>query len=187
MSIGLPEPVARASQSSVGSLFRARVREFPDRVAIESSAGEAVGEGASATARLTYRELEARVARLAGVLARLGVRRGDRIALLSENRPEYLEVVLAASRLGASVACQNWRLSAGEIKHCIELVEPVVSISSPRFEDSVAVSPALPRLSLGEYYERQLAAADPVLADDAAEPEDALLILYTSGTTGRPK
>jgi len=189
MSIGPSEPVARASRSSVGSLFRARVRELPERIAIESRAIEtgAGGDAARAPARLTYRELEARVARLADVLARLGVRRGERVALLSENRPEYLEVVLAASRLGASVACQNWRLSAGELKHCIELVTPTVLITSPRFAERVAVSPALPRVSLGEDYERRLAAAEPVLADDAAEPEDALLILYTSGTTGLPK
>jgi acyl-CoA synthetase (AMP-forming)/AMP-acid ligase II len=188
MSSGLSEPVARASRSSVGSLFRARVRELPERVAIESSsAAGSSGEAARAPARLSYRELEGRVARLAGELARLGVRRGERIALLSENRPEYLEVVLAASRLGASVACQNWRLSAAELRHCIELVSPVVLFTSPRFAERVAGLEAPPRISLGDDYERRLAAAEPLLADDAAEPEDALLILYTSGTTGLPK
>ena len=180
MSTAPSQPVARASQSSVGSLFRARVREFPDRVAIESGP-------AGAAASLTYRQLDARVARLAGALAALGVRRGERIALLSENRPAYLEVVLAASRLGASVACQNWRLTATELSHCIQLVTPVVLLASPRFAKRVAALESLPRVLLGEDYERRLADAAPLLADDAAEPEDALLILYTSGTTGLPK
>ncbi|HWO15023.1 MAG TPA: AMP-binding protein, partial [Polyangiaceae bacterium] len=172
----------------MGSLFRARVRQFPDRVAIEGSPvpGSPVpsspvptrpGDAASAGRRLTYRELELRVSRLAGALAARGVGRQDRIALLSENRPEYLEVMLAASRLGASVACQNWRLTAPELAHCITLVTPRVLITSPRFAERVAGLPVLERLQLGEDYEAQLGAAAPFEADDAAEPEDALLIL----------
>jgi acyl-CoA synthetase (AMP-forming)/AMP-acid ligase II len=180
------EPVARASQSSVGSLFRARVRQFPDRVAIDASPVVA-GHATSAGARLTYRELDLRVALLAGALAARGVGRGDRIALLSENRPEYLEVMLAASRLGASVACQNWRLTPTELSHCIELVTPRLLIASPRFAERVAGPGALERLLLGADYEAWLGAAAPLTADDAAQPEDALLILYTSGTTGLPK
>src|SRR5690606_20208113 len=100
--------IARAARSTVGSLFRARVRQFPARVAIvraatsSGAAGSGAADGAG-PARLDYRELDARVAKLAGALAGLGVKRGDRVALLSENRPEFLEVILAAARLGASV------------------------------------------------------------------------------------
>src|SRR5688572_14362504 len=128
MSTHTAEHVTRAARSTVGSLFRARVRQFPSRIAIQSGAlcsnaacSDAVGSDAAGPARLDYRELDARVARLAGALAALGVARGERVALLSENRPEYLEVLLAAARLGASVACQNWRLTAAELAHCIEL------------------------------------------------------------------
>jgi acyl-CoA synthetase (AMP-forming)/AMP-acid ligase II len=198
--------VTRASQSTVGSLFRARVRQFGDRIAIERNGGEhAAGErngselgasehdssaprpGLAAPAQQTYRELDARVARLAGVLAGLGVTRGERIALLSENRPEYLEVVLAASRVGASVACQNWRLSPAELTHCIQLVTPRLVIVSPRYADRIAGLRVERRLTLGQEYEQLLASASPLVADEAAEPEDPLLILYTSGTTGLPK
>jgi fatty-acyl-CoA synthase len=129
MSVPSQSGVARASLSTVGSLFRARVRELPERVAIEAAAGGA---------RLSYRELDARVARLAGALAAFGVQRGDRVGLLSENRPEFLEVVLAASRIGASVACQNWRLTAAELAHCIQLVSPRVVIVSERFSERIA-------------------------------------------------
>src|SRR5687767_3768666 len=198
MSTHTADDVTRAARSTVGSLFRARVRQFPARIAIENAdAGSDVG----APARLDYRELDARVARLAGALAALGVARGDRVALLSENRPEYLEVLLASARLGASVACQNWRLTATELAHCIELVSPRVLIVSPRHAERLtenvagverrAVSSgrgsASPRILFGEPYERALASATPHEGDDAAEPEDALLILYTSGTTGLPK
>jgi fatty-acyl-CoA synthase len=136
---------------------------------------------------LTYRELDARVGLLAGALAAHGVVRGDRVALLSENRPEYLEVVLAAARVGASVACQNWRLAAPELAHCIDLVTPRVVIVSPRHAARLESSSVERRVLLGDEYERWLAAAAPYASDDAAEPEDPLLILYTSGTTGLPK
>jgi acyl-CoA synthetase (AMP-forming)/AMP-acid ligase II len=181
MSVPFPSSVARASHSTVGSLFRARVREFPERVAIEDGGAEAERP------RLSYRELEGRVARLAGALAAFGVQRGDRVALLSENRPEFLEVVLAASRVGASVACQNWRLSAAELAHCIQLVSPRLVIVSSRFAERIAGIEVERRLMLGPEYEALLAGAVPLESDDAAEPEDALLILYTSGTTGLPK
>lgn len=182
------DPVARAAHSTVGSLFRARARQFPRRIAIQSAVAASGAEAASlGPTCLEYRELDARVAQLAGVLARLGVARGERVALLSENRPEYLEVVLAAARLGASVACQNWRLTPVELAHCIELVEPRVSIVSPRHAERVAGLNVAGRLTLGAEYERALAAATPHTGEDAAEPEDPLLILYTSGTTGLPK
>jgi acyl-CoA synthetase (AMP-forming)/AMP-acid ligase II len=190
MSTHPPAQVARAAYSTVGSLFRARVREFPERVAVQvvGGSGTSTEVGADAgPARLTYRELDARVARLAGAFAAQGVVRGDRVALLSENRPEYLEVVLAAARVGASVACQNWRLTTAELAHCIDLVSPRVVVVSPRHAERIAGLPVERRLMLGDEYESWLAGAAPHAGDDAAEPEDALLILYTSGTTGLPK
>jgi len=52
---------------------------------------------------------------LATALSALGAVRGARVALLSEDRAEYLEIVLAAAHIGAVVACQNWRLTPGEL------------------------------------------------------------------------
>jgi len=154
---------------SVSGLFEARVRVHPDRVAVVDGART-----------FTYGALDVRVHRLAGALARRGVARGDRIAILSENRVEYLETFLAAARIGAIVACQNWRLAAPELAHCLDLVEPRMLLASPRHAGRLA-GRAEPIAVFGETLDD---APVPVTEVDA---EDPLLILYTSGTTGLPK
>ncbi len=170
--------ISAAGQLTVHGLFRASVRRDPHAVAISTAAG-----------RITYGELDGRVLRLAAGLAALGIARGDRIALLSENRPEYVEVELAAACLGAIVACQNWRLVEAELQHCIDLVDPKIVIVSRRFEETAR------RLSLGgrrilvieDEYEDLVRTHAPMADLPAVDPEDGLVILYTSGTTGLPK
>jgi len=167
--------VRRAAASTVASLFAVRARVHPDRPALEDE-----------TRRLTYRELDARTRRLAAVLAARGVGRGARVAILSENRIEYLEVFLAAARLGAIVACQNWRLAPPELAHCLALVEPTCVLVSPRHACKLPSSGPAP-VELGSPYEALLAAATEEPPAVEIDPEDPLLILYTSGTTGLPK
>jgi len=167
-----------AGRSTVGSLFRERARLHPDRCAVEAGGRT-----------LTYGELNQRVNRVADVLRNCGVARGDRVALLSENRPEYLQLELACAKLGAILACQNWRLAPRELKHCIGLVSPKVIVVSERHADLLARAGvgAIPTLGLGPDLEARLGRASASEPEIAAEPEDGLLILYTSGTTGLPK
>jgi acyl-CoA synthetase (AMP-forming)/AMP-acid ligase II len=171
----LPQAAAR---STVGSLFRDRARLDPDRPAIET-----------ASRTLTYRQVDERVNRVAEVLRGFGVARGDRVALLSENRPEYLELELACAKLGAILACQNWRLAPPELAHCIALVSPSLIVVSERHADllSHARVTGIPAIRLGPEFDERLANAPDREPEIAAEPEDGLLILYTSGTTGLPK
>jgi fatty-acyl-CoA synthase len=163
--------VARASKSTVASLFAARAKVHPNRLCLDDGARE-----------LTYGEVATRTARLAGHLRSSGVKRGDRLAILSENRVEYLEVYLAAARIGAITACQNWRLSPTELEHCIGLADPSFVFVSPKYADRWRAD-----LELGDAYEAAIAAAPPLPIDDDVDPEDPLIILYTSGTTGLPK
>src|SRR5271166_4833088 len=86
----------------------------------------------------SYGELNERVLHLAAALRDMGLRYGDRIALLSQNRVEYVEIELAAAYLGAIVACQNWRLAAAELQHCLNLVSPTIVIGSRRFAGSLS-------------------------------------------------
>ncbi len=171
--------VRQAAASTIGSLFRGRAALMPGRIALDDGRRE-----------VSYAELNERANRAAAVLAGLGVVRGDRVALLSENRIEYFELELAAAKLGAILACQNWRLAPPELRHCIDLVEPKVVITSPRHGDLLAaagIADGPINLELGAEFEARMADADPAEPEIAAEPEDGLFILYTSGTTGLPK
>ncbi|HEY4183666.1 MAG TPA: AMP-binding protein [Polyangia bacterium] len=169
--------VDRAAKSTVASLFVAQARLYPSRVAVQDSAGDG----------LTFAELDRRTERLAAALAAQGVGRGARVAVLSENRREYLELFLAAAKLGAAVACQNWRLARGELGRCIALVKPAVAFVSPRHEATWRAASELTPVVWGAPYEQLLATAPNQGTATDGEPEDALLILYTSGTTGQPK
>ncbi|MCC6623508.1 MAG: acyl--CoA ligase [Deltaproteobacteria bacterium] len=162
--------VARATASTVASLFVAAARRAPDRLAID---------------HMTYRAVADRVGRLAGALAARGAGRGTRALVLSENRAEVLELYLAAASLGMVVAAPGWRLAAPELAHCVALVGPSLVFASPRHAARLP-SPHVP-IVFGDDYEAMLAEATPRAPDPEVDPEDPLLVLFTSGTTGLPK
>ena len=173
----LPE-VMRAGRADLYSIFRTRVRNCAEALAVEDGSN-----------RLTYAELHDRVDRLASVFLARGIAPGDRIAILSHNRAEYLELQLAAAGIGAIVACLNWRLAPDELRHCVELVEPVLALVEPGLKAAYQDIASTPCLEIGPELESALAGARPdarvgTLVDD---PEAGLTILYTSGTTGLPK
>ncbi len=170
----------QAGQTSVGALFRGRVELHPDNPALQTTDGRII----------SYRELDERVNRTASLLGSIGVQRGDRVAILSENRPEYLELLLACAQLGAILACQNWRLAPPELAHCVKLVEPRVVFVSERhwaLLEKAGIGQPTPVVQFGADHEARLATASPAQAAIAAQAEDGLMILYTSGTTGLPK
>ena len=171
-------PAPSAGKSGIGALFRSRAESAPDAVALDL--GDHV---------LSYAQLNEQVNRTAQMLTGHGIGRGDRIAIVSENRAEYLVVTLAAAKLGAMLACQNTRLSAQELEHCIRLVDPEVVLVSKRLRaklSRVATGRAR-RIDLDAEFTSQLAAADSSEPETVVDREDGLLILYTSGTTGLPK
>ncbi|MEQ8397377.1 class I adenylate-forming enzyme family protein [Thalassobaculum sp.] len=171
--------ISRSARSTVASLLLQQLRLNPHRIAVDD------GER-----HLSYTTFVERVRRLAGLLAGRGVGRGDRVAILSENRLEYLETYFAAAWLGAILACQNWRLSGRELAYCLDLVEPKVLLVSARHRPKlVELGREARAITFSPAYEVALSAAEPARVNllEAVEPEDPLLILYTSGTTGLPK
>jgi fatty-acyl-CoA synthase len=144
-------------------------------------------------ATLTYAALADRIARTARALhAGFGVRRGDRVAILSANRPEYLILLYACARLGAMLVPLNWRLAPPEIAFILKHAGPRVLLLEEEFHAAAALAGAgLPLIGL-DYTPAGGVALDEALSAEAAHPyhagtDDPLLIVYTSGTTGRPK
>ena len=170
--------VSSSRQASVGGLFHARVPA--------NRARRAVVDGDRS---LTYEMLETRSNQLANALIAMGLERGDRIALLARNCLEYVEVELGAAKAGVIVAAQNWRLGSRELAHCINLVEPKAVIVQPELAETLDHLELAQhrRIVLGEDYEALLDTASPEFPDIDVDPEDGLVILYTSGTTGLPK
>ncbi len=165
-----------AAATTVARLVRQQARIHGGRVAIQ--------DGDRCT---SYAELEDRSRRLATALAARGVGAGERVALLSENRTEVLELFVAAARLGAIVACQSWRLTPRELAHCVGIVEPAVVVTSPRHADAIERDRWGDPIVFGDDYEALVAGTEPEVDVVDVEPEAPLLILYTSGTTGLPK
>ncbi len=175
-----PRPeVLLAARLGVADLFRKQALLQPAAPALTDE-----------SRTLDYATLDARSDRVAGALHGRGLRAGDRVAILSENRIEYLELELAAAKLGLIVACLNWRLADPELEHCIRLTTPVLAFVSPRFAPAMArLSHGVPQVvELGDAYERLVDEGAPAAgADPELDPECGLVILYTSGTTGLPK
>ncbi|MDE0841730.1 MAG: class I adenylate-forming enzyme family protein [Porticoccaceae bacterium] len=166
-----------ATPSTVYSLFRATALWRPDNLAIQSG-----------VSTWSYGELLDCVDRFASVLRKHGLKPGDRLAILSENRPEYTMLQLACARIGAIVACLNWRLANEELKHCIDIVEPSIFFVSARFTEKLDQTIVDQRVKIS--LDNSLSVANAAAADTQSpwsDPEQGLLLLNTSGTTGLPK
>jgi acyl-CoA synthetase (AMP-forming)/AMP-acid ligase II len=140
---------------------------------------------------LDYAALDERCARAAGWLRARGVACGDRVALLLENQSAYLEAVLGAARLGAIAVPLNTRLAPPELRYVLEDSAPAALLHEKTLAAGVrATGLALPRATLAldaDAWEQALDATDPHLECAPCRSEDAVLLLYTSGTTGVPK
>jgi fatty-acyl-CoA synthase len=146
---------------------------------------------------LTYAELHERVTRLAHALRRLGVGRGDRVAYLGANHPAFLETLFATGTLGAVFVPLNFRLAGPELEFCLGDSGSSVLVHAP--EHAQVLASIGPRLGVrhtvcveGETPQaldlRALVAESPSSAiDEPVDPEEPCMIMYTSGTTGRPK
>lgn len=143
----------------------------------------------------TYRDFDDRVARLAGALRTgLGVGRGDRVAVLAHNSTDLFEIQFACGRLGAIFVPLNWRLTPAELTYIVGDAAPSVLVHDPDFAETardLAASCAIPHLvgrdPADSAYERLFATADRLASAEAVTHDDPATILYTSGTTGRPK
>ena len=135
---------------------------------------------------LTFAELHAASSRAANALRARGVGPGDRVAVLSRNRAEFFELLVACSKIGAIMAGLNWRLAAGEIAEIVADCAPSLVVAGEE-ERALLPDSGPPVILFGAEYD---AWRDAAPADDPGHegrPDEVVLLLYTSGTTGLPK
>lgn len=172
---------------TVPDILRVRARTRPHDTAVHYEGRQT-----------TYAELDARSNRVAQALARAGVGAGDRVAFLSTNVPEYLDVLFGTTKLNAVIVPINWRLTPHEVALLVADVSPSVMVVGDGYESyPAAMGHSLPYdchvIALNPESGNYLSFDDWVSACSFSDlgvtpsPDDLALLLYTSGTTGLPK
>ncbi len=168
-------------------VLRRHAGERPDAVAL-------VFEGE----RLTHRVLFGRAERLAAGLAAAGIGRGDRVAILSQNRPEMMDALAACARLGAILLPVNWRLGPDEIAHVLADGAPAALMSEPEYAAVLApLAGTLPSVrawyGLGDApapfvpYGALLEASHPPAPEIEVASADPLLMIHTAAVAGEAR
>ena len=173
----------------IGSWLTRRVLLSPDK--------EAVVDGEK---RLTYRQLNQRTNRLSRALMDLGLTYGDRLGILAHNRLEFLEVIMAAAKLGLILVPLNWRLTAIELAFILEDSQTETLVFGSELAELAREVrgrvPVKQAVLLGETNAEILPAYETLLTAQSDEEPDVTktpdldtphIIMYTAGTTGKPK
>jgi long-chain acyl-CoA synthetase len=169
---------------NLADIVRRHGRERPDATAL------VIGELA-----ITYAELDERSSRTAQALAAAGVGFGDRVAFVERNGAEFFDVVFGSAKLGAVAVPVNWRLAAPEMRHIIadsgaavvvvgqDFVGHLEAIENQLTADIVVIG-THDRWPAFDGWVGAHPAVDPAVETG---PDDLVLLMYTSGTTGLPK
>jgi long-chain acyl-CoA synthetase len=183
----------RVTATTMAEAFRQTVDRVPDRVAIRTK---------DDSVSLTWNQLRDRVDALAGGLAKLGVQRGDTVALMFGNRPEFHIADLAVMTLGATPFSIYPTYTPDQIQYVVSDAGAKVAIVEESFRETFTQAreglPDLEHLIVvdgqgqdGTLPLEEVEGSNPDFDTDAAwravDPEDVLTLIYTSGTTGPPK
>ncbi|MDR6125006.1 acyl-CoA synthetase (AMP-forming)/AMP-acid ligase II [Bacillus sp. SLBN-46] len=172
---------------NIGSLLTQNANKYPELLAIEC-------EGR----RYTYLQFNEEVNQLAHGLMNQGVKKGDKLALMMKNSDHFVFTFFAAAKIGAVAVPVNFRLTASEVQYILQQSDAAVVVCDKEFESIIAEAKqgAGVRLVItvgGEPETTGYYSYETILSANKEEPnvevsqQDDLEILYTSGTTGRPK
>jgi long-chain acyl-CoA synthetase len=147
------------------------------------------------TGNRTFAEYNANANRLVRALRDRGVDDGDGVALMCGNRPEFAETLAASQRAGWRLTTVNWHLTGDEVGYIVDNCDAAAFVADANFADAAAAAAALApnlrvRLAVGgdiPGFERWDGAVDPLDGSDVDDASLGMTMLYTSGTTGRPK
>ncbi|MBU4574268.1 MAG: AMP-binding protein, partial [Proteobacteria bacterium] len=148
--------------------------------------------------RTTYSQLSERVNRLANALSERGVTRGDRVAIFQVNCPEYMEAYFATAKTGAMFVPLNFRVKPAELEFQLGHARPKVILVGQRYIPMVrevlenlalpanCIALDGPHSGMDEYEEVLAAASDEEVMAEVTD-DDISILMFTAGTTGRPK
>lgn len=176
--------------TTIGQLFEQTVQKHPDREAlVDTRLGS----------RWTYREWNEDINRLANAMLEAGVEKGDRVSTYLYNTSEMGTALFACAKIGAVFNPINFRLKTDELIYILEEAEPKLVLYEEDLESSVAQT--VKRLKhpplfwsinthspeYADHYYEKIATASPLAPNIDVKEDDLYAIMYTSGTTGRPK
>ncbi len=145
----------------------------------------------------SYADLDARADALAAYFTAAGIGRGDRVAVLAQNGVAFFDIQFACARTGAICVLLNWRLTVSELEYIVNDSAPVLLVHDAAFRDEAEA--LVPRCRIAATLEINAGAPDcayeRALTEAHGKPfarvtlthDDVVTIMYTSGTTGRPK
>ena len=146
--------------------------------------------------KYTYSQLNERVGRLASHLQNLGISKSDRVAYFTFNSTDVIEIIFACWRIGAIAVALNFRLTARELKFIIEDSDPKVIFvdtalgvvwEDVRRQTSVPNTVMLDGVGGDTDYEKGIESSIPITDIVEQTFDDQCMLMYSSGTTGRPK
>ena len=173
--------------------FRTLAEWFSRRAALAPSAPALTFAGVTGS----YGEMQDRIGRLASVMSEHGVSAGDRVSYLGANHPDAFVLMFAATMIGAAYVPLNIRLSPAELGFIIDNADVRFVLADPQNASLIeSLRPDRPRIACLTITairdgwldaEALIAAAPPRARQAPSRPDDLAAIVYTSGTTGRPK
>ena len=175
---------------NLGEILKVNARKYKDKLAVKD-----------ATRELSFSEYNARSCRLANGLIKMGIKKGDRLAVISTNCLEFMEIYAAVAKAGIVVVPINWRVTAEDMEYIVNNSDAKAVIVRDEFADRVnSIKGKLSNVPADNYvfigkdtpdglknFEDVVASGEEKEPEVKVEGKDTWILLYTSGTTGAPK